>query len=178
MDILFRAARRERLAGNTDIADHLEILADRTFHCRPLNRCGSLACTQCLRAFQKAKVAAEKVTIRRLKAERKGKLLVMANIIPMSVTYTPDQLADLDVRKLNRRLKDTLTRAGFKRVMLGSIDFSWEADRVIYQPHWHIAMFTAKRKELQRKLRVLFLGRERGDRPVPPFRHWAMLGEG
>ena len=166
VELLFRSAKQQRGLGNTSVADQLEILADQTFYCRPRHRCGSLACTECLRAFQRAKVAAERVTIRQLKAERDRKLLVMANIIPLSITYTPAQLADLDVRKLNRWLKDTLTRAGLKRFMLGSIDFSWEGDRGIYQPHWHIAMFTSNRKKLLRKLKLLFPGLERGDRPV------------
>jgi hypothetical protein len=148
------------------LADQLEVLADKLFSCQPRRRCGSLSCPECHRAFQKAKVAAQKVTITKLMTERTDKQLVMANIIPLSITYTPAQLADLDVRKLNRWLKDKLTRAGFRRVMLGSIDFSWEADRGIYQPHWHIAMFTSNRKVLQRKLKVLFPGLERGDRPV------------
>jgi hypothetical protein len=164
--ILFRTAKAQRRAGNTSVADQLEILADKTFYCRSRHRCGSLACSECHRAFQRAKVAAENVTIKQLKAERNGKLLVMANVIPLLITYRPDQLADLDVRKLNRWLKDVLTRAGFKRVMLGSIDFSWEADRGIYQPHWHIAMLTSNHKELQRRLKLLFPSRERGDRPV------------
>jgi hypothetical protein len=166
VELFFRTAKRERRTGNANVADQLEILADKTFYCRPRRRCGSLACTECHRAFQKAKVAAQKTAIKELKVERKSKLLVMANVIPLSITYSPDQLADLDVRKLNRWLKDALTKAGFKRVMLGSIDFSWEADRGFYQPHWHIALFTSNRKKLLRKLKLLFPGLERGDRPV------------
>jgi hypothetical protein len=166
IDILFRTAKAQRRIGNTGVADQLEILADKIFYCRPRRRCGSLACTECLRAFQRAKVAAETASIKQLTAERNRKLLVMANVVPLWITYKPDQLADLDVRKLNRWLKDALTRASFKRVMLGSIDFSWEADRGIYQPHWHIAMFTSNRKKLQRRLKLIFPGLEQGDRPV------------
>lgn len=164
--LLFRAAESERRSDNAGVADQFAILADKIFYCQPGRRCGSLACPECLRAFQKAKVAAQKIAIRLLKATRKSKLLVMANVIPLSITYTPEQVADLDVRKLNRWLKDALTRAGFKRVMLGSIDLSWEADRGIYQPHWHIAMFTSNRKKLQRRLKRIFPSQERGDRPA------------
>jgi len=166
MDILFRTVKAQRRVGNAGVADQIEIVAKKTFYCRPCQRCGSLACTECHRAFQKAKVAAQRITIRQLTSERDRKLLVLANVIPLWITYRPNQLADLDVRKLNRWLKDALTRAGFKRVMMGSADFSWEADRGIYQPHWHIAMFTSDRKELQRKLKLLFPALERGDRPV------------
>jgi hypothetical protein len=166
IDILFRTARRERRAGDAGVADQLQILADKIFYCQPGRRCGSLACTECCRAFQKAKVAAQRTAIKLLKAERFGKKLVMANVIPLRITYTPEKLASLDVRNLNRWLKDALARAGFKRVMIGSIDFSWEADRGIYQPHWHIAMFTSNPEELQRKLKLIFPGLGRGDRPV------------
>ena len=165
-DLLFRTAKRDRRTGDTDVADRLATLADKLHYCCPHRRCGSLACPECLRAFQKAKVAAQRTTIKLLKATRKDKLLVMANVIPLWITYTPEELAGLDVRKLNRWLKDAFTRAGFDRVMLGSIDFSWEADRGIYQPHWHIAMFTSNRKELQRRLKRIFPGPERGDRPA------------
>lgn len=166
IDLLFRTAKRERRAGDTGVADRLATLADKLHYCCPHRRCGSLACTECLRAFQKAKVAAQRTTIKLLKAKRKGKMLVMANVIPLWITYTPEELANLDIRKLNRWLKDALTRAGFKRVMLGSIDFSWEAGRGIYQPHWHVAMWTADADELLRRLKLVFPSQERGDRPA------------
>lgn len=166
VDILFRAEKRERRAGNAGVADQLEILAEKLDYCYPHRRCGSLACPECHRVFQKAKVAAQRVTIKLLKAKRTNKRLVMANVIPLWIKYTPQELANLDIRKLNRWLKDAFTRAGFRRVMLGSIDFSWEADRGIYQPHWHIAMFTSNRKILTRRLKVIFPALERGDRPA------------
>lgn len=166
IDLLFRTAKREQRADDTGVADGLTILADKLHHCYPHRRCGSLACSECLRAFQKAKVAAQEITIKQLRTTRNNKLLVMANVIPLWITYTPEELADLDVRKLNRWLKDALTRAGLNRVMLGSIDFSWEADRGIYQPHWHIAMWTSDRTILRRRLKLIFPAQERGDRPV------------
>lgn len=164
--LLFQTATRERRKGNGVVADRFEILADKIFDCHQGRRCGSLACTECHRAFQKAKVSAQEITIKALKAERASKLLVMATVVPLWITYRPDQLADLDVRKLNRWLKDTLTRVGFKQVMLGSIDFSWETARGIYQPHWHIAMWTTDPDELTRRLKRVFPGLERGDRPA------------
>ena len=165
-DLLFRSAEFEHRSGDAGVADRFAILADKIFYCHQGRRCGSLACPECLRAFQKAKVAGQKIAITHLKADRTDKLLVMANVIPLSITYTPEQLADLDVRNLNRWLKDALTRAGFDRVMLGSIDISWEADRGIYQPHWHIAMWSSDREELTRRLKPIFASQERGDRPV------------
>jgi hypothetical protein len=165
VDLLYRTAGRERRAGDAGVADRLAILADKVFSCQPRRRCGSLACTECHRAFQKAKMAAQRTTIKLLKAPRNRKLLVMANIIPLWITYTPEDLTDLDVRKLNRWLKDALTRAGFRRVMLGSVDFSWEEDG-FYQPHWHIAMWTSNREELTRRLKRIFPSLKRGDRPA------------
>src|SRR5258708_5512583 len=106
MDILYRTAQHERRAGDAGVADRLEILADKIFSCRPTRRCGSLACPECIRAFQKAKVAAQRTTIKQLKSTRKGKLLVMANIIPLMMNYKLEDLTYLKVQKLNRWLKD------------------------------------------------------------------------
>jgi hypothetical protein len=75
VDLLYRTAKRERRAGDAGVADRLEILADKIFSCHQGRRCGSLACTECLRAFQKAKVAAQRTTIKLLKATRNSKLL-------------------------------------------------------------------------------------------------------
>ena len=166
LKILYREAQRCEKDGHASLAYELGTLADKIFYCREGRRCGSLACTQCARAFQRAKSSAQMAAIEILAAERTDKLLVMANVVPLWISYKLDQLPDLDVRKLNRWLKDALARAGFKRVMLGSIDFSWEADRGIYQPHWHIALFTSNPKELQRRLKGIFPSQERGDRPV------------
>src|ERR1035441_7953235 len=99
-----------------------------------------------------------------MKATKNKKRVVMVTVIPLAISYRPDQLVELDVRKLNRWLKDALARSGFKRAMLGSIDFSWEADRGIYQPHWHIAMFTSDYETLSRRLKAIFPGQARGDR--------------
>ncbi|SRR5581483_3045788 len=111
-----------------------------------------------------AGVLNQRTTIKQLRVTRKRKLLVMVTIIPLMVTYKPEDLPVLKVQKLNRWLKDALTKAGFKRVMLGSIDLSWEGG--FYQPHWHIAMWTSDRKRLRRRLKRIFPGLQRGDRPV------------
>lgn len=164
INLLFRAAKRKRRDGDRDVALRLELLADKLFYCQPARRCGSSACPECLRAFQKAKVAAQRTTIKQLKVTRTGKVLVMVTIIPLMINYKPDDLPSLKVQKLNRWLKDALTKAGFKRVMLGSIDLSWEDG--FYQPHWHVGMWTADRERLKRRLKRIFPGLQRGDRPV------------
>jgi hypothetical protein len=55
--------------------------------------------------------------IKKLAKARPGKQLVMANLIPLWMTFRPDQLAQLDVGKRNRWLKDAFAAAGFRRVM-------------------------------------------------------------
>ena len=117
-------------------------------------RCGSLACPKCGRAFQTAKVAAQRRLIKKLAKARPGKQLVMANVIPLWMTFRPDQLAQLDIRKRNRWLKDALAAAGFRRVMFGSADMSWEQG--FYQFHWHIGMWTSNRKKLRKRLKAIF----------------------
>jgi hypothetical protein len=175
LDILDRAARKHRKLGNDRLGARLELLTEKLEACRPQHRCGSLACPECSRAFQRAKVAGQTIAINRMKATengtvmkatRTGKRVVMVTVIPLAISYRPEELEELDVSKINRWLKDTLARAGFRRAMLGSIDFSWEADRGIYQPHWHIAMFTSDYEKLSRRLKVVFPGQEHGDRPV------------
>ena len=164
INLLYWSAKRERRDGNPEVALRLELLADKIHYCCAARRCGSLACPECLRAFQKAKVAAQRTTIKQLKVTRKRKMLVMVTVIPLMLTYKPEDLPCLKVQKLNRWLKDALTKAGFKRVMLGSIDLSWEDG--VYQPHWHIATWTSDREELTRRLKRIFPGLARGDRPV------------
>jgi hypothetical protein len=164
--ILWRAYRKHRNVGDNALARPIKALAEKLKACRPQAGCGSLACPECSRAFQRAKVAGQTIAINRMQRTRTGKHVVMASVIPLWKTYSPEQLGDLEVRKLNRWLKDALTRNRFKRVMLGSFDLSWEADRRVYQPHWHIAMFTSNRKELKRRLKLIFPSQESGDRPV------------
>jgi hypothetical protein len=123
--ILQRAAKSAETAGDRKLARVLWELADKVHDCRPRARCGSLACPKCARAFQKAKVAAQEVLITVLKktsstttgstttSKTKIKKLVMANVVPLQMTFTPTQLATLDIHKRNRWLKDTLKLAGF-----------------------------------------------------------------
>jgi hypothetical protein len=41
-----------------------------------------------------------------MKGTRVGKCVVMVTVIPLSISYRPKQLKDVDVFKMNRRLKD------------------------------------------------------------------------
>jgi hypothetical protein len=101
-------------------------------------------------------VAAQRTLIEKLAKTRPGQRLVMANVIPLWMTYRPGQLAELDIPKRNRWLKDGLAAAGFRRVMLGSADLSWEQG--YYQLHWHIGMWTSNPKQLGKRLKTLFPG--------------------
>lgn len=179
--ILLKAAKKAEKAGDKQLANAFHDLADKLHDCRPRGRCGSLACPKCARAFQKAKVAAQEVLIPVLKKANttstgkrttKRKKLVMANVVPLWITYRPHQLRHLDIRKRNRWLKEILTRAGFTRVMFGSADISWENG--YYQLHWHIGMFTSNRKNLTKRLKKLFPGPEKYDRPVVVSKTWSL----
>jgi hypothetical protein len=164
IDLLFRTAKRERRAGDAGVADQLEILADKIFYCHSGRHCGSLACEDCRLAFQKAKFSGQTAFLAKLAAEHSEKQVVMANIIPLRFTYRPDQLDQLDVAAANRWVKDVLTRAGFRRIMLGSFDLSWEDG--FYQGHWHIPMLTSNREELKRRLKAIFPVNKIVRRPV------------
>jgi len=179
--ILQRAAKSAETAGDRTLARALWDLADKLYDCSTRARCGSLDCPKCARAFQKAKVAAEEALILELTtannktsvaSSTKTKKLVMANVVPLEMTFTPTQLATLDIQKRNRWLKETLTRAGFTRVMFGSADISWENG--FYQLHWHIGMFTSNRKALTKRLKRIFPGKDKGDRPVVVSKTWSL----
>jgi hypothetical protein len=154
VQILGQAARRAAKPGSKKLAQDYDALADKLDACRPRRRCGSLACPRCARAFQKAKFVAQRRLIKKLAKARPGKQLVMANVIPLWMTFRPDQLAQLDIGKRNRWLKDALAAAGFRRVMLGSADLSWEQG--FYQFHWHIGMWTSNPKQLKKRLKAIF----------------------
>jgi len=164
VSILVRAVKRAGKAGHEEIAHAYHRVRRKLKLCHPRSRCGSLACPQCARAFQKAKVAAQQVLITQLQKTKPRKTLVMANVVALHLKVRPDQLHELDIRKRNRWLKDILRRAGLNRVMIGSADLSWEDG--YYQLHWHIAMWTANAKKLTQRLKPLFPGVNAYDRPV------------
>jgi hypothetical protein len=170
--ILERAARSAEIAGDRKLAQALWDLADKLRNCSPRGRCGSLACPSCARAFQRAKTVAQEALIPILQKDNLTKKLVMANVVPLEITFTPTQLATLDIHKRNRWLKDNLTRAGFTRVMFGSADISWENG--FYQLHWHIGMFTSNRKKLTKQLKKIFPGEIKYDRPVLVSKAWSL----
>jgi hypothetical protein len=164
MSILCRAARRERRAGNDVRAGALQRLTDKLASCKPEFRCGSLACPQCARAFQRAKAAGQRKCIKELAKSRTAKTLVMANVIPLWLTYTDEQLDQLDIEDSNRWLHLELAKHGFNRVMFGSADISLEAG--FYQLHWHIAIWTSDPTALTKRLKQIFPSREEYDRPA------------
>ena len=168
IEVLERAAKTAARTSNWRRKDALKKLAEKLKACRPNARCGSLACQSCSRAFQKAKVAAQRRLIRELEGRRKGRYLTFVTLIPKDRSYKPGQIATVDVKKLNRTLKDTLTRISLNRVVQGSIDFSWETKRRerCLQTHWHLAMWTRKPKRLGEKLKTAFSRAKKYERPV------------
>jgi hypothetical protein len=170
--ILQRAAKNAETVGDRNLARVLWELADKLHDCRPRGRCGSLACPNCARAFQKAKITAQEALIPVLQKSNSAKKLVMANVVPLQMTFMPTQLQHLDIHKRNRWLKDILKRAGFTRVMFGSADISWENG--FYQLHWHIGLFTSNSKTLTKRLKKLFPGKDKYDRPVVVSKAWSL----
>ena len=167
VQILGRAAKRAAKAGSKNLARAYDALADKLDDCRPRRRCGSLACPKCGRAFQTAKVAAQRRLIKKLAKARPGKQLVMANVIPLWMTFRPDQLVQLDVGKRNRWLKDALAAAGFRRVMFGSADMSWEQG--YYQFHWHVGLWTSNRNKLKKRLKAIFPSKQEAEKTSRDF---------
>ena len=60
VDLLEQAAQRSNAKGDRKQARLLKKLANKIDRCRRGDRCGSLACPECARAFQRAKAAAQK----------------------------------------------------------------------------------------------------------------------
>jgi hypothetical protein len=162
-----RAAKRAKNEGADELAEAHQGLFDRLEACRPKHRCGSLACPNCARAFQKAKAAAQQAVIADLAPARSKKQLVFVTVIPDRFMYQPDQLHRIDVKKANRWLKDRL-KAISKRVMLGSADLGWESRRgdPYIQLHWHLTMWTSNPNGLKAKLALIFPPTKDYERPV------------
>jgi hypothetical protein len=165
--IVQRAAKRAAKNGQQALAEALEQLRKKLRNCRPGKRCGSLACPQCARAFQKAKVAAQEEIITTLSKKRAEKKLVFVTIIPRRFTYRPEELHKINVRKANRWFKDTIKAAG-TRTIIGSADLGWEKRRgkQYLQLHWHVVMWTKSPRKLRTKLKSVFGKKEKYQRPV------------
>ena len=166
--ILVRAAKREKRTRHKILARPYTDLAKKVKACRPNARCGSLACPQCARAFQKAKVAAQENAITNLAKARRKKRLAFATVVPKKMMFTPAQFSRIDIRKANRWLKDALMRGGIRRVIMGSADLGLETRRggKYIQLHWHLVMWTGKPHRLKRKLKLIFPRAKKYERPV------------
>jgi hypothetical protein len=165
--IVQRAARRAAKNDRQAVAEAIEFLQEKLKNCRPHERCGSLACPRCARAFQKAKVEAQEKFITTEGKKRATQKLVFVTIIPKRFTYTRDELHKIDVRKANRWFKDVIKAAG-KRTIIGSADLGWEKRRrkQYLQLHWHLVMWTKNPKKLRTKLKGVFGKKEKYQRPV------------
>jgi hypothetical protein len=182
VDLLEKAAKKSKTKGDRKQPRLLKKLAHKIDRCRRRNRCGSLACPECTRAFQRAKADAQKRVIVELSKKPAGKsnksagsnsepanrILVMVTVIPLHLRYAAANLIDLDIAKRTRWLKDVLTKADLSGIMIGSADISWEhrKNKHFFQLHWHLAMWTKDPKRLQRRLLRLFPPQNKYDRPV------------
>jgi hypothetical protein len=168
MEILLRAAKRAENDKDGDLGEAFYQVYDKLEACRRFDRCGSLACPRCARAFQKAKVVAQESAIKQARKQRADKHLVFVTLIPPRLMYAPCEFNKIDVRKANRWLKDALTSVVGKRMMLGSADLGWESrrDEGYIQVHWHLAMWTSNPGRLAEKLKAKFGKTKRYERPV------------
>jgi hypothetical protein len=169
LEILLRAAKRASNAGDDQLAKAYRQLHEKLERCRRRDRCGSQACPNCARAFQRAKTAAQAIAIAKLAKANPRKKVVLVTIIPPGMTYRPGDLHRLNVTTANRWLKDTLRTHGIRRLMLGSGDVGWETRRNksgYFQYHWHLVMLTRNPDRLERKLKLVFPRRRKYERPV------------
>jgi hypothetical protein len=168
MEILLRAAKRADKNEDADLAGAFYQVYDRLEACRRLDRCGSLACPLCARAFQKAKVLAQEEAISQATKQRAHKRLVFVTLIPPRLMYAPGEFQKINVRKTNRWLKDALRSAVGKRMIFGSVDLAWETrrDEGYIQVHWHLAMWTSNPAKLAEKLKPIFPRTQKHERPV------------
>ena len=175
VDLLEKAAKKSKANGDRKQARQFRRLANKIDRCRRRDRCGSLACPECARAFQRAKADAQKQVILASaskpadsNSDPANKILVMVTVIPLHLRYTPTTLPRLDIAKRTRWLKDVLTKAGLPQMMVGSADISWEhrRNKHYYQLHWHFAMWTKDPEKLQKRLLRFFPPKNKYDRPV------------
>jgi hypothetical protein len=89
MEILLRAAKRADKNEDADLAGAFYQVYDKLEACRLFDRCGSLACPRCARAFQKAKVIAQESAIVQASKARAGKQLVFVTLIPPHMMPPP-----------------------------------------------------------------------------------------
>jgi hypothetical protein len=167
LGILLRAAKRAERSGSPKVAETYYQLHDKLDACRPRSRCGSLACPRCARAFQKAKITAQDAAITQASKAKSGRRLVFVTVVPKAMMYSPGKFHQIDVKKANRWLKDTMKKVG-NRTMLGSADLGWETRRKgkYLQVYWHLAMWARDRKKLRLKLSKVFLRAKKNEKPV------------
>jgi hypothetical protein len=168
MEILLRAAKRADKNEDADLAGAFYQVYDRLEACVLFDRCGSLACPRCARAFQRAKVVAQESAISEASKDRADKQLVFVTLIPPRLMHAPGEFHKIDVSKANRWLKDALRSAIGKRAILGSVDLGWETrrDEGYIQVHWHLAMWTNNPARLAEKLKAKFGKTKKHERPV------------
>jgi hypothetical protein len=168
MKILLRSAKRAEKDEDPDLAEAFYQLHDKLEACQPRNRCGSLACPRCARAFQKAKIVAQEEAIFNASKDRADKHLVFVTLIPPRLMHAPGEFNKIDVKKANRWLKDVLRSVVGDRMIFGSVDLSWETRRGegYIQLHWHLVMWTSNPGKLVEKLKARFGKTKKYERPV------------
>ena len=97
-----------------------KLLADQLESCSPRHRCLSGACPECCRAHQRWFVNTARQLIRDASA---GDNMCMASIVPDYGRFTLDELGELDVTLITKKMLRLLKSAGVA-VAIGATDFS------------------------------------------------------
>lgn len=162
--ILRKAERSAKRSHKLQRAQALHEIRQKLTRCVQGSRCGTLECPECSRAYQCARSVAHSRFAVQLQAQYPDQKLVFATVVPERFSFEPPALDELNIPAANRWFKDRLRTLGIRGPIVGSIDISWEGDR--FQVHWHVAVMTANRAELNKRLKSAFPANVPGIKPV------------
>jgi hypothetical protein len=165
-----------RKHGKTD--PELLLIADCLEQCELNTPCGSGACPQCSRLFQRFYVRHSRKPIRDIIAQE-GKELIAICIIPSFPIVRHGQLKHFSIGNFQRRTKAALDSANIKSG-IGGIDFSFNEHREnkwqpFICPHIYFITSTNNKEALRRTLNSIFKPSAEIIRPIklPKFSNTA-----
>ena len=110
--------------------------------------CNSAACPVCYRLYRKWFFSEVMQMADAIKGGR------IATINFYSEMMTDEQLESFDAKRLNNRLHKQLERCGFKRPVIGCLEFDKHKENGLWLPHYHLLVFDSD--TAVKKLRKLF----------------------
>jgi len=163
-----RLRRIKWLRKYSKIYPRLKRIADRLASCEVDNRCGSGACPECGRLFQRWFVRAVKKFIAKY-LHNAGEELIALNIVAEKSIVEPGQLSNFSIIDIQRRLKFLLNKTDVN-FAIGGVDFSFNEDgdgrlEQFWCPHSYLITSTADRNQLSRQLRKLLKPSKEVPRP-------------